>query len=267
MSHEFVTTVIIMCDHIARQLVLLSCILFSASSLAKAHTYISGPARVTTVELFTSEGCSSCPPAEQWLSDLKAGPDLWKKLVPLAFHVDYWNGPGWVDRFSNARYSARQAAYQRAGHIHTVYTPGFVVNGKEWRKFFNPFTRHASLPAPTTTPGRLTLVRNGNHIKLEFDGDASTPLLANVVFLGMDLKRRISGGENAGRTLTMDFVVLRQAQQKGKGTWQFKNLVPPKEASAIAAWVEQTGDPTPIQAVGGLLATGDHRSDPPASDH
>lgn len=253
MSHEFVTRENTMFTQLFRQIVLAFCILLSTSCPANADTYISGPGRVTTVELFTSEGCSSCPPAEQWLSKLKAKPGIWKTIVPLAFHVDYWNDLGWVDKFSNAGYSARQNAYQRSGHIGTVYTPGFVVNGLEWRKFFNPFTRDARLPESTATPGRLKLLRSGNQVTLNFDSDTSTPLVANVVFLGMDIRRRISRGENAGRTLTEDFVVLQQVQNKGRGPWHFTNLKPPKYAKAIAAWVERPGDPTPIQAVGGPL--------------
>ena len=58
----------------------------------------SGEARTMLVELFTSEGCSSCPPADAWISQLKESPDLWKKIVPVAFHVDYWNNLGWRDR-------------------------------------------------------------------------------------------------------------------------------------------------------------------------
>ena len=63
-----------------------------------ATTFESGVTRTTLLELFTSEGCSSCPPAEKWLSQLKSNPDLWKKIVPIAFHVDYWDHLGWRDR-------------------------------------------------------------------------------------------------------------------------------------------------------------------------
>ena len=88
------------------------------------------------VELFTSEGCSSCPPADAWISQLKESPDLWKKIVPVAFHVDYWNNLGWRDRFAKPEFTARQRRYVAAWGGDSVYTPGFVVNGKEWRDWF-----------------------------------------------------------------------------------------------------------------------------------
>lgn len=83
---------------------------------------------VPLLELYTSEGCSSCPPADKWLSGLKPDP---KKLIPLAFHVDYWDYIGWKDKFSKAEYSDRQrktAAYAGAGY---VYTPQFVLSGRD----------------------------------------------------------------------------------------------------------------------------------------
>src|SRR5256886_7314986 len=85
------------------------------------------------VELFTSEGCSSCPPADAWISQLKESPDLWKKIVPVVFHVDYWDNLGWRDRFAKPEFTERQRRYVAACRGDSVYTPGFVVNGREWR--------------------------------------------------------------------------------------------------------------------------------------
>ncbi len=93
----------------------------------------SGPARTHLLELFTSEGCSSCPPAEKWLSELRGNSRLWKQFVPLAFHVDYWDRLGWTDRFANKVFTARQQAYSAAWRSGTVYTPAFVLDGREWQ--------------------------------------------------------------------------------------------------------------------------------------
>ena len=90
-------------------------------------------------------------------------------------------------------------------------------------------------------------------MQLDFDGDSSSPLIARVVFLGTDIERRITRGMNAGKTINEDFVVLKQVEKKGKGSWHFNKLKPPRYASAIAAWIEHPGNPTPIQAVGGPL--------------
>jgi len=83
------------------------------------------------IELYTSEGCSSCPPADRWLAALASQPQLWARYVPLAFHVDYWDALGWPDRFASRRHTARQRAYARNGRLSQVYTPAFVVGGNE----------------------------------------------------------------------------------------------------------------------------------------
>src|ERR1051326_5468046 len=78
---------------------------------AEPPTFESGETQNSLIELFTSEGCSSCPPAEKWLSALKTNQDLWKKTIPVAFHVDYWNHLGWRDRFSKPEFTSRQQRY------------------------------------------------------------------------------------------------------------------------------------------------------------
>jgi hypothetical protein len=82
------------------------------------------------VELFTSQGCSSCPPADRLLSRLKHDPRLAGAVIPLAFHVDYWNRLGWSDPFSSALWSQRQTAYAHTFRSNRVYTPQLVVNGR-----------------------------------------------------------------------------------------------------------------------------------------
>lgn len=100
------------------------------------HTFSSGTGKTTVIELFTSEGCSSCPPADNWLSGFKSDPRLWKQIIPLAFHVDYWDYIGWRDRFASPAFSARQSDHKKQGNIRSVYTPGLVVDGREWRGWF-----------------------------------------------------------------------------------------------------------------------------------
>lgn len=94
------------------------------------------------LELYTSEGCSSCPPADRWLAQLPAD----EARLLLAFHVDYWDDLGWKDRYSDARYSARQHSVAARSGSRTVYTPEVVVEGREYRGWRN------GLPAPTATP-------------------------------------------------------------------------------------------------------------------
>jgi hypothetical protein len=101
--------------------------------MAAPITFQSSETQTSLLELYTSEGCSSCPPAESWLSRLKESPGLWKEFVPVAFHVDYWDYLGWRDPWSSKTFTDRQHAYAHAWRSDSVYTPGFVLNGKEWR--------------------------------------------------------------------------------------------------------------------------------------
>lgn len=90
----------------------------------------SGPGQTALIELYTSEGCSSCPPADRWLADLAAEPTLNGKAVLLALHVDYWDNLGWRDRFAQPDFSARQRNLVAAQGSTTVFTPQVLVNGR-----------------------------------------------------------------------------------------------------------------------------------------
>src|SRR5271156_4139860 len=106
----------------------------AAQTLAQTPTeFRSGETQNHLLELFSSEGCSSCPPADAWLASLRGSSDLWKKFVPVEFHVDYWNRLGWTDRLSKSVFTERQQSYAREWANSNVYTPGFVLDGLEWR--------------------------------------------------------------------------------------------------------------------------------------
>src|SRR5262249_36121801 len=125
--------------------------LVAGYSFAGDVSFQSGETQTTLLELFTSEGCSSCPPAEKWISNLRSNPDLWKKVVPVAFHVDYWDHLGWRDPFSKQEFTERQRSYAATWGGDSIYTPGFVVNGREWRGWFGG----PSLPAAPEKVGVL----------------------------------------------------------------------------------------------------------------
>ena len=97
-----------------RRLVFILLIAGTLSARAADRIFESGPVKVHLIELFTSQGCSSCPPAEAWLSKLKSEPGLWKDFIPLAFHVDYWDRLGWRDPFAAKQWTARQYQYSEA---------------------------------------------------------------------------------------------------------------------------------------------------------
>jgi hypothetical protein len=221
----------------------------------------SGPQQVGLLELYTSEGCSSCPPADRWLGSLVGKPGLFSEFIPLAFHVDYWDYIGWKDRFAKVEYSERQRRYARLGEVGTVYTPGFVFNGREWRNFFGGDT--GKFPGGAKT-GELTLRVDEDAVGLTF-GPASGirgPFVANVALLGFGLRSTVESGENRGRELYHEFVVLARAESKltGQGAAYIAALAMPAsgvraERYALVAWVSSGQNPAPLQAVGGYLPT------------
>ncbi|MDE2564344.1 MAG: DUF1223 domain-containing protein [Burkholderiales bacterium] len=164
----------------------------------------SGPTLPTLVELYTSEGCSSCPPAERWLSSLKDRPGV----IALAFHVDYWDRLGWSDRYASRAGTARQYEVARRAGDGTVYTPQVLVGGQDWRGW-------PGLPAAgAASPVRLRLARAGQTVTAEVsrqkaaDEQVAPAQLAGywaVVEDGYD--SRVRAGENAGATLHHDDVV------------------------------------------------------------
>ncbi len=170
----------------------------------------SGPMRTSLLELFTSEGCSSCPPADRWLSGLRAQTGIPQRLVPLAFHVDYWNRLGWVDRFAKPAYSARQHWIAGVRRARTVYTPQFVLDGRDWRPTRNGYPEaRNNREAAAELDLELRAVSVG---WLEVHGEARlrTPLEDTQVFLALyenNLTSRIEAGENAGKLLRHDYVV------------------------------------------------------------
>jgi len=214
--------------------------------------------QTTLLKLYTSEGCSSCPSADLWLSKLKNDARLWQQIVPIAFHVDYWNYLGWKDRFSNKKHSQRQNNYKQHGNIESVYTPGLVYNGREWRSWFKRRTLPTSMP---DNAGILKAVIEGNSFSAEFMPVRPQPssLMLNIALLAFDQTNNISAGENSGKILNHDFVVINWQQYSQTSDkhhhWSLDGLPTrfPVNATGIALWVTSANDPTPLQAVGGYL--------------
>lgn len=238
-----------------RQAALWVSVLAAVAAQAGDVVFESKLARTHLLELFTSEGCSSCPPAEAWLSNLKNDPRLWQDFVPIAFHVDYWDHLGWRDPFASKRWTERQADYSARWKSEGVYTPAFVLDGVAWRNFAGPPR------AATETPGVLKITINGEQVTAAFNPAAGAPLPYEIHLarLGFALGRDVTAGENSGRKLVHDFVVLGLTNETMKSG--VKELRLPAESakqapnvrSAIAAWVTQVGQLDPIQAVGGWL--------------
>ncbi|MCV6604986.1 MAG: DUF1223 domain-containing protein [Porticoccaceae bacterium] len=223
---------------------------FLATISAHADTYQSGKQQVQLLELYTSEGCSSCPPADHWLSRQLQHPGLWKQFVPVAFHVAYWDWIGWQDRFASEKYDKRQHNYASNGAVGNVYTPGFLLNGREWRGFFQ---HERSLPKSLTKDvGNLQLNTDGKQFHAKFDGKGGQQL--HIAILGMKITSKVTRGENRNKTLTHDFVVVGFGSYEAEnGSWngRLPMLMHQPDNYAIAAWVTDGKSQRPIQAVGG----------------
>ena len=212
------------------------------------YQFESGPQKTHLLELFTSEGCSSCPPAEVWLSKLKNESRLWKDFVPLAFHVDYWDHLGWRDPFASKEWTSRQYQYSALWNGNGVYTPGFVLDGREWQE--------RTVPGPSSEKaGVLKLSVANNKISAEFNPAVgeNKDVDLHVALLGFDLSTKVTGGENNGRDLHQDFVVLALTTKKMSDGKAEIHLTPESRAGAIAAWITASNRLEPIQATGGWL--------------
>ncbi len=168
------------------------------------------------VELFTAQGCSSCPPADRLLSAMGSDPDLSKQVVPLAFHVDYWDTAAWRDRFSDAAWTKRQTAYVRAAGGAQVYTPQAVIGGREQCVGSDIRCIHTGVEAATARPeGTVELSfpkQGGDAVEVAVAaqppaGERKLEVMLAVYENG--LSTEVAGGENAHKTLRDDFVVRR----------------------------------------------------------
>jgi hypothetical protein len=226
------------------------------AALAAPARFTSGTARVSLIELYTSEGCSSCPAADAWLSGLAGKPGLWRDFVPVEFHVNYWDRLGWADRLSSREYTDRQYAYSQLWGSGSVYTPCFVRDGREWRPA-------AGSAAAQAAAGILAIeVADEGVIRAEFrPASGAGPFELHVALLGCGLTSKVTAGENQGRMLGHDFVVLGLSAAPFAGSGAPLQAaarlpgasVPGAGRLALAAWVTRAGELAPLQAAGGWL--------------
>lgn len=156
------------------------------------------------VELFTSEGCASCPPADRVLSELdKTQPDANAEIITLSLHVDYWNNLGWRDRFSSPMYSQRQKIYGQKFNIDSIYTPQMIVDGARQFVGSNFAEANKAIGESAKLPkAKIELSDSENNLKVKIsDIPAHENATAFLAVAEDNLSTNISGGENSGRTL------------------------------------------------------------------
>ena len=162
---------------------------------------------VVVVELYTSQGCSSCPPADALFQTLAKDP----RVIPLALHVDYWDYIGWADTLASPKFTERQKSYARAIGSRTIYTPQMIVDGVERIEGNDPdeLAEHmgAHLAAPSSV--HLVVTRQGDTlvIRAESDPPLSEPVRVQLVRYRPEETVEITRGENAGQIITYRNIV------------------------------------------------------------
>ena len=236
--------------------------LTALAALAQADSRAAGAcsvksARTVTpvVELYTSEGCNSCPPADRWLSRLKADPEV----VALAFHVDYWDRLGWKDRFGSPLHSQRQTQQEASSGGRFSYTPQVIVDGadrKDWPGISAPLTARGR-PAAVVEIG---LVRDGERVTATVTANAAAPkrLAAYWAVTEQGHVTAVKAGENEGVTLHHDYVVRNyQAVQPWSSraeapqtlVYELRESGDPAHSRDVNLVVVDAGSGRPVQAV------------------
>lgn len=214
--------------------------MISTCAHAAECSVTSGRTRTSLLELYTSEGCSSCPPADKWLSEIESMGFKQEQLVALAFHIDYWDYIGWKDPFARAQFSDRQRRAARLQQSNAVYTPQFMLNGKDFRGWFrenrlqDSVARISKEAAPVQIELHLSDSQN-DRLKLTSTIQKLEAIQKDTdVFIAIyenQLQTSVKAGENQGRQLTHDYVVREwygpfKLDNAGK-TWQQERWIAP----------------------------------------
>lgn len=211
--------------------VLPACIALTAAFPAAAATCTaqSGERRAVLLELYTSEGCDSCPPADRRLSQWKTQAGLAGRLVPLAFHVDYWDRLGWTDRFASPQFTQRQYTMAGLARSRAVYTPQFLRNGRDWRGPGDPLDGAGDVPAGAFITLELGVEDRGQWV---VGGTVVTEKAGTEAWLALyenTLESRVLAGENGGKVLRHDYVVRRligPLQPDAEGRLSLRRSIP-----------------------------------------
>ncbi len=203
---------------------------------------------VVVVELYTSQGCSSCPPADEFLGMLASDP----RILPLALHVDYWDYIGWADKFAQGKFTDRQKAYAHAIGSRTIYTPQLIIGGADRIEGYAPEETAERLRdhLGAATPVRLTVTREGDKlvIRAEADPPLTEPVRVQLVRYKPEETVTIERGENAGKTSTYRNIVTSWERLEDWGGTAPREVTAPYPGDEPGAVIVQTTGPAAILA-------------------
>jgi hypothetical protein len=193
----------------------LCAIVFASNAIAQPQcSAVSGPQTNALVELYTSEGCSSCPPADQWLTRLKTQGNQLGNIVPIALHVDYWDDIGWKDNFANPAFAKRQRDMAASGHARGVYTPQIAVNGQDTRSWLNESRFKNEIASINHVPAKAeirlavnTQIAKSVQVSTSIKTAEAGPLVYYLALQENNLQSTVNAGENRGEMLRHDYVV------------------------------------------------------------
>jgi hypothetical protein len=213
--------------------------LVASAALASTVAQADAPSRPLVVELFTSQGCSSCPPADEYLGQLSQRPEV----LALAFHVDYWDGYGWRDRFELRQSVERQNAYVRNFRRASAFTPQFVIDGRTDDIKTNTITQ-AMQESRDAVPVALA-VREGQVVVDVGDKQGRRPGDVQLVTFVRHAVSSVGRGENAGKNLE-EFNIVRSIRTLGEWKGAAENYKVsvaslPSDATDVAVLVQSRG--------------------------
>jgi len=190
------------------------------------------------VELFTSQGCSSCPPADEALARLADRDDV----LALALHVDYWDYLGWHDTFAQAEHTERQAAYRDRMGSRVLFTPQMIVEGAASVPAIRPEAIEEAIEAAAGAPhqARIEIEHDDGMLEAEITGKAQRPSTIWVASYDQESTVGIERGENAGRTIVYRNIVeklMKVGPWRGDGPTRFP-LPQPAAGEGIAVWLQ-----------------------------
>ena len=243
---------------LASAAVVISCI--AAPATAATCNAISSAQRVALLELYTSEGCDSCPPADRWASALPARGFDAQRVVTLAYHVDYWNYLGWKDPFAQARFTERQRFVNNRNRNRTIYTPQLMLDGKDYRASLSISDFQQRITAANREkPGAdiaLSIETSAGAIETSARVTLRRNETGTSVFLALTenkLANQISAGENKGKRLEHDFVVRELAGPfAADAVVNYKFRLAPKwktQDLSVAAFVQTAATGEVLQAL------------------